>query len=105
MDKIEIRAVIKYFVLKGLTPTDIKNELDSTLKETAPSFSTVKKWAAEFKRGRTSIEDDERTGPRPSHFTRNFGYAKAVCSMGAAFVDSRSKTRSNEHFSRVFRSI
>lgn len=62
MDKIEVRAVIKYFVLKGLRPTEIKNELDSTLKESAPSFSTVKKWAAEFKRGRTSIQDDERTG-------------------------------------------
>lgn len=62
MNKFEHRVVIKYFILKGLTPTEIKNEMDSTLDESAPSFSTIKKWAAEFKRGRTSIEDDERLG-------------------------------------------
>ncbi|KAH0816471.1 hypothetical protein GEV33_006320 [Tenebrio molitor] len=89
MDKIEIRAVIKYFVLKGLTPTDIKNELDSTLKETAPSFSTVKKWAAEFKRGRTSIEDDERTG-RPKTATTDEIVAKI---NNAVLNDRRLKVR------------
>jgi len=62
MDKIECRAVIKYFVLKDLMPTEIKNELDSTLRDSLPSFSTVKKWATEFKRGRSSINDDERSG-------------------------------------------
>ncbi|EFN64175.1 Putative uncharacterized protein FLJ37770, partial [Camponotus floridanus] len=68
MDKIEYRAVIKYFVLEGLTATEIKNELDSTLGDSSPSFSTVKKWAAEFKRGRSSIFDDERSG-RPKTAT------------------------------------
>ena len=33
MDKIEVRVVIKYIFFKGLTPTDIKKELDSTLKD------------------------------------------------------------------------
>ncbi|EFN72353.1 hypothetical protein EAG_16070, partial [Camponotus floridanus] len=50
MDKIECLAVIKYFVIKGLSPTKIKNELNSTLGDSSPSFSAVKKWAAEFKR-------------------------------------------------------
>ena len=49
MDKIECRAVIKYFVLKGLTPTQIKEEMDSTLGDSAPSLSTIKKLAADFK--------------------------------------------------------
>jgi histone-lysine N-methyltransferase SETMAR len=31
-------------------------------------FSTIKKWAAEFKRGRTSLEDDPREG-RPKSAT------------------------------------
>jgi hypothetical protein len=26
--------------------------------DSSPSFSTIKKWAAEFKCGRTSLEDD-----------------------------------------------
>ena len=30
--------------------------------DSSPSFSTIKKWAAEFKRGRTSLEDDSREG-------------------------------------------
>lgn len=68
MDKIEYRIVIKYFVSKGLTATKIKNVLDFTLEDSAPSFSTVKKWAAEFKRGRSSIFDDKRSG-RPKTAT------------------------------------
>lgn len=68
MNKIELRAVIKYFVLKGLTPLEIKNEMDSTLGDSSPSYSTVKKWAAEFQHGRTSIQDDERSG-RPKTAT------------------------------------
>jgi transposase len=36
--------------------------------DSSPSFSTVKKWAAEFKCGRTSLEDDPREG-RPKYAT------------------------------------
>ena len=31
-------------------------------RDSSPSISTIKKWAAEFKRGRTSLEDDPREG-------------------------------------------
>ena len=50
MEKIGHRYVIQYFHLKDLSPTNIKAELDSTLKESAPSYTTVKYWVAEFKR-------------------------------------------------------
>ena len=33
-----------------------------TLGKESPSYSTGKKWAAEFSRGRESTEDDERSG-------------------------------------------
>jgi len=36
--------------------------------DSSPSFSTIKKWAAEFKRGRTCLEDDPREG-RPKSAT------------------------------------
>jgi transposase len=36
--------------------------------DSSPSFSTIKKWAAKFKRGRTSLEDDPREG-RPKSAT------------------------------------
>src|SRR5436190_14865022 len=74
MDKIEYRAVIKYF-LKGNTPTQIKDELDSVYGDSAPSIITVKFWAAEFKRGRKSLGDDERSG-RPKTATTDENIAK-----------------------------
>ena len=48
--------------LKGNTPTQIKDELDSVYGDFAPSFTTVKFWAAKFKRGRNNLGDDERSG-------------------------------------------
>ena len=68
MEKIGHRYVIQYFHLKGFSPTGIKAELDSTLGESAPSFSTIKYWIAEFKRGRSSCEDEHRCG-RPNEVT------------------------------------
>jgi histone-lysine N-methyltransferase SETMAR len=60
MDKIEYRAVIKFFVKEGLTPNEIHWKFIKVCGDSCPSFSTIKKWAAEFKRGRTSLEDDPR---------------------------------------------
>ena len=49
MEKISDRYVTQYFHLKGLSPTNIKAELDSTLGEFAPSFTTIKYCLTEFK--------------------------------------------------------
>jgi histone-lysine N-methyltransferase SETMAR len=68
MDKIEYRAVIKVFVKEGLTPNEIHWKFINIYGDSSPSFSTTKKWAAEFKRGRTSFEDDPREG-RPKSAT------------------------------------
>ncbi|XP_046545536.1 protein GVQW3-like [Haliotis rubra] len=68
MDKIGNRAVIKYLHMKGLTPTAIHADMVSTLGEDAPSFATVKRWAAEFRRGKESLQDDPRSG-RPTTVT------------------------------------
>lgn len=65
MEIVEIRAAIKYLYIKGLSGKDAYEDLVATLGEKAPSFTMVKKWFAEFKRGRTSTEDAERSG-RPS---------------------------------------
>ena len=40
----------------------------NVLGESAPSYATVKNWIAEFKRGRTSIQDGPRSG-RPKTAT------------------------------------
>ena len=68
MDKIWYRGVIRYLQKKGITTKEIHTDMFSTLGDDAPALSTVKKWAAEFKRGRESLEDDPRSG-RPSTAT------------------------------------
>ena len=62
MEKLEIRAVIEYFCKKGMTPKEIHEDFMETLGKESHSYGTVKKWAAEFKRGRESVEDDGWSG-------------------------------------------
>jgi transposase len=61
-DKIEYRAVIRFFVKEGLTPSEIHSKFIKIYGGFSPSFSTIKKLAAKFKRGHTSLEDDPREG-------------------------------------------
>jgi len=68
MDKIEYRVVIKFFVKEGLMPNEIHSKFIKVYGDSSPSFSTIKKWAAEFKCGRTSLEDNPREG-RPKSAT------------------------------------
>ena len=60
MDKIEYRVVIKFFAKEGLMPKQIHSKFIKVYGDSFPSFSTIKKWAFEFKHGRTSLEDDPR---------------------------------------------
>jgi len=68
MDKTEYHAVIKFFVKEGLTPNEIHSKFIKVYGDSSPSFSTIKEWAAEFKRGRTSLEVDPCEG-RPKSAT------------------------------------
>lgn len=61
MDKEEKRSVIKYFYLKGKSAIEIYEKMNTTISD-APSYSMVKLWCSEFKRGRTSTEDAPRSG-------------------------------------------
>ncbi|XP_030588657.1 histone-lysine N-methyltransferase SETMAR-like [Archocentrus centrarchus] len=70
MDKIWHRGVIKYLQKKELAPKDIHADMVATLGDDAPALSTVQKWAAEFKRGRESLEDDQRSGRPVTATTR-----------------------------------
>ena len=62
MEKTDICAVIKYLHLKGMTASEIHDDMLTTLAESAPSYATVTRWIREFKRGRDSVEDDPRSG-------------------------------------------
>lgn len=58
MDKLEHRAVIKFFVLNGLKSTEIYAKLLKVYKDCTPSICIVKKWVSEFRHGRTSLKGD-----------------------------------------------
>jgi histone-lysine N-methyltransferase SETMAR len=62
MDKTDNSAVIKFFVKEGLKPNEIHSKFINVYGDSSPLFSIFKKWAAEFKRGRTSLEDDPCEG-------------------------------------------
>jgi transposase len=68
MDKIEYRAVTKFFVKEGFMPNEIHSKFRNVYTHSSPSFSTIKKWAAMFKCGRTSLKDDPCEG-RPKSAT------------------------------------
>ena len=60
--KVEYRAVIRYLYLKGKTGKEIHGELADAYGSSAASYAQVKFWVGEFKRGRTSLEDEARSG-------------------------------------------
>ena len=60
--KVEYRAVIWYLYLKGKTGQKIHCELTNVYGSSAPSYTQVKFWVWEFKRSRTSLEDETRSG-------------------------------------------
>ena len=60
--KVEYRAVIRYLYLKGKTGKEIHSELANVYGSSAPSYAQVKFWVGKFKWGRTSLEDEARSG-------------------------------------------
>jgi histone-lysine N-methyltransferase SETMAR len=62
MSMFEVRAVIRFLALKGLTNNNITLEIHAVYGEDAVAHPTVKKWAKRFREGRTSLEDDPREG-------------------------------------------
>ena len=60
--KVEYRVVIWYLYLKGKTDKEIHGMLTDVYGSAAPSYAQVKFWVGEFKRGRTSLEDEARSG-------------------------------------------
>lgn len=63
--KCEIRAVIRYLVVKGKAPVEIFNEVKTVYGAKIMNRTSVYKWCREFKNGRTSVHDDQRSGRPP----------------------------------------
>ena len=73
MEAIETRAVVKYLQIKGLSPKAIHEDMQATVGNDAPGYSTVTKWCTEFKYGRSSVTDDRLQLVRSWHLTLYFG--------------------------------
>jgi len=52
MDQNEKSAVIKYLNLKGLSPNEIADDTKVVMGDDAPSYATIYRWIAKFKRGK-----------------------------------------------------
>ncbi|KAG5315403.1 GVQW3 protein, partial [Pseudoatta argentina] len=66
--KCEIRSVIRYLIWKGKTPVEVYNKVQTVYGDKGMNRTSVFKWYREFKNGRTSVHDDQRSG-RPSILT------------------------------------
>ena len=77
-NKIRYRAVIEFLTLENISPQQILNRMTVVYSECAPSYAMVKRWAAEFHQGRSSLEDEPRLG-RPSY---------AVCEKNCRAVEN-----------------
>jgi hypothetical protein len=59
---------MKYHFLQGNSTKKIYSDMSVTLHDKRLSYSTVKNWVAEFRRGHLSTEDEEHSG-RPTQAT------------------------------------
>ncbi|GBP18735.1 Putative uncharacterized protein FLJ37770 [Eumeta japonica] len=65
MEKSEFRVLIKHYFLRKKIITETKEKLDKYYGDSVPSISMVKKWFTEFRCGRTSTSDAERSSSGP----------------------------------------
>ena len=89
MDREQFRTLIKHHRLRKFSATQVKVEFHGIYWSSSPSFSTISFWISEFKRGRTSINDEPRSG-RPKTETTEEN-VKKVYEMVVA--DRRIKVR------------
>lgn len=62
MDSQHFRVIIKHLIISGLEPKQIYDDLKKTYGDSSPSYSTVKKWSANFKTGHMGTTDEPRSG-------------------------------------------
>ena len=82
ISKCEYRAVIKFLTLEKRSANNIYERLTNVYGDSASSYATVTRWVAEFKRSRTSLEDDPRAGRPVEATTDDCCHAVEMLVMG-----------------------
>ena len=78
-NKIHYRAVTEFQTLENVPPQQIHNRMTVVYSECAPSYAAVKRWAAEFRQCRISLEDEPHQSGRPP---------EAVCEENCRAVEN-----------------
>jgi len=63
-NKILYRAVTEFLTLENVLPQQTRNRMTVVYGKYAPSYATVKRCAAVFRQGRSSLEDEPRSDVR-----------------------------------------
>jgi transposase len=74
--KKEMRGVIRFLFAEGFKPVEIVRRMQAQYSDSCLSHSKIYEWTDHFKKGRTSVCDEERSG-RPST-SRNENSIQAV---------------------------
>ena len=53
---------MKFLFLLGKSPAEVHQDLEQGLQKHAPSYETVRRWMRRFREGRTSTDDESRSG-------------------------------------------
>jgi hypothetical protein len=64
---LQQRSVIRCYCLRGKANAQIVTKLEQGYHQDALRLRTVEKWAARFRAGRETVEDDERLGRPPQN--------------------------------------
>jgi transposase len=63
--KEEMRGVIRFLIAEGVKPVEIIRRIQAQYGDNCSSCNKIYEWIDHFKKGRTSVCDEERSG-RPS---------------------------------------
>ena len=99
MENIKHRTVIEILTKKDQDPRNISERIVRVYVDTALSYSTVKKWSAEFQRGRQFLEDEPYSG-RPTEVTTD-----EMCSTVEAYIIENHRFKVTEMANSVGISI
>ena len=98
MEQEQFRSAIRFLFFDGKTCEEIQAKLDVVYGDPLPSMTTVRYWFNEFKRGRTSVFDEERV--YVVDFSCDVLFSVCRCGMGAV---ARSSQRAGARVPTVLR--